>query len=75
MPLRKINFSKDIAAYAAGGDNIGIILTPDGKVWTWGNVLGDHPPSDYFGPKGKQLFPKHKIIEKPWQVSNIDSQN
>ena len=72
---RKINFQKDIAAYAAGGDNIGVVLTHDGEVWTWGNVLGDHPPSDYFGSKGKQLFPKHKIIEKPWQVSNIDSQN
>lgn len=72
---RKINFQKDIAAYAASGDNIGIILTPDGEVWTWGNVLGDHPPSDYFGSKGKQFFPKHKIIEKPWQVSNIDSQD
>src|SRR5664280_1044111 len=72
VALRKINFNKDIAAYAAGGDNIGIILTRDGEVWTWGNVLGDHPPSDYFGSKGKQLFPKHKIIEKPWQVSNID---
>ncbi|HEX3856583.1 MAG TPA: hypothetical protein VHY30_04715 [Verrucomicrobiae bacterium] len=71
---QKINFNKDIAAYAAGGDNIGVVLTHDGEVWTWGNVLGDHPPSDYFGKKGKQLFPKHKIIEKPWQVSNIDSQ-
>lgn len=75
IPLRKIDFNKDIAAYAAGGDNIGVILTRDGEVWTWGNVLGDHPPSDYLGPKGKQLFPKHKIIEKPWQVSIIDSQN
>jgi hypothetical protein len=59
--------------HAAGGDNIGIILTRDGEVWTWGNVLGDHPPSDYFGTKGQQLFPNHKIIQKPWQVSNIDS--
>ena len=72
---RKINFQKDIAAYAAGGDNVGIILTHDGEVWTWGNVLGEHPPSDYFGKKGGQLFPKQKIIEKPWQVSNIDSQD
>ena len=72
---QKIDLHKDIAAYAAGGDNIGIVLTHDGEVWTWGNVLGDHPPSDYFGAKGKQFFPKHKIIEKPWQVSNIDSQD
>jgi len=72
IALRKIDFHKDIAVYAAGGDNIGIVLTPDGEVWTWGNVLGDHPPSDYFS-KGKQLIPKHKVIEKPWQVSNIDT--
>ncbi len=74
IPLRKINFNKDIAAYAAGGDNIGIILTPDGEVWTWGNVLGEHPPSDYFGPHPHEVkYPKIKVIEKPWQVSNIDS--
>ena len=73
VALKKINFNKDIAAYAAGGDSIGVVLTRDGEVWTWGTVIGDHSSKDYFGPKGKQLFPKHKIIEKPWQVSNIDS--
>ncbi len=73
---RKINFNKDIATYAAGGDNIGIILTPDGEVWTWGNVLGEHPPSDYFGPIPHEVkFPKIRVVEKPWQVSNIDSQD
>ncbi|HEY1719473.1 MAG TPA: sigma-70 family RNA polymerase sigma factor [Verrucomicrobiae bacterium] len=73
IPLRRINFNKDIAAYAAGGDDIGIILTPDGEVWTWGRVLGEHSQKDFRGPKGKQLFPKYEIIDKPWQVSNIDS--
>ena len=71
--LRKINFNKDIAAYAAGGDNIGIILTSDGEVWTWGRVLGEYSPKDFWDPKNhKQLFPKYKNIDKPWQVSNID---
>jgi alpha-tubulin suppressor-like RCC1 family protein len=72
---RKINFQKDIVAYAAGGDNIGIVLTPDGEVWTWGRVIGEHSPKDFFGPKNQQLFPKYKNIDKPWQVSNIESSN
>jgi RNA polymerase sigma factor (sigma-70 family) len=73
---RKINFNKDVVAYAAGGDNTGIILTPDGEVWTWGNVLGEHPPSDYFGPNPHEVkFPGIRVVDKPWQVSNIDSQN
>jgi RNA polymerase sigma factor (sigma-70 family) len=68
---RKIEFNKEIAAYAAGGDNIGIILTPDGEVWTWGNVIGELSPKDYSDAKGKQLFPKQRIIEQPWQILNI----
>jgi alpha-tubulin suppressor-like RCC1 family protein len=71
--LRKIDWHKNIAAFAAGGDDIGVVLTRDGEVWTWGKVIGEHSPKDYFGPKGKQLFPKFKIIDMPWQLSNIDS--
>jgi RNA polymerase sigma factor (sigma-70 family) len=73
IPLRKINLQKDVAAFTAGGDNIGVVLTRDGEVWTWGRVTGEHSPKDYFGPKGKQLFPKSRIIDKPWQLLNIDS--
>jgi alpha-tubulin suppressor-like RCC1 family protein len=73
VQLRKINLQKDIVAFTAGGDNIGVVLTRDGEVWTWGRVDGEHSPKDYWGPKGKQLFPKFKIIDKPWQLSNIDS--
>jgi alpha-tubulin suppressor-like RCC1 family protein len=73
IPLRKIDWHKDIAAFAAGGDDIGVVLTRDGEVWTWGKVIGEHSPKDYWGPKHEQLFPKFKIIDKPWQLSNIDS--
>ena len=73
IPLRKINLQKDIVAFTAGGDNIGVVLTRDGEVWTWGRVDGEHSPKDYFGPKGKQLFPKFRIIDAPWQLLNIDS--
>ncbi|MEI6196262.1 MAG: sigma-70 family RNA polymerase sigma factor [Verrucomicrobiota bacterium] len=71
---RKIDINKDIAAYAAGGDNIGIVLTPDGEVWTWGRVIGQFSWDDYW-KDGKQAFPKSKTIDKPWQVANIDSQD
>ena len=73
IPLRRINFNKDIAAYAAGGDDIGIILTPDGEVWTWGRVLGEHSQKDFRGPNNTYTPPKYKIMDKPWQLSNIDS--
>jgi alpha-tubulin suppressor-like RCC1 family protein len=72
VALKKIIFNKDIAAYAAGGDNIGIILTPDGEVWTWGSVIGEYSKKDYFGPNNEQFFPKLKIIDKPWQLSNFE---
>jgi alpha-tubulin suppressor-like RCC1 family protein len=73
IPLRKINFNTDIAAYAAGGDTIGIVLTPNGEVWTWGRVLGQHSPKDFWGPNDTRLFPEYENIDKPWQVSNIES--
>ena len=69
---RKIDFNKGIAAYAAGGDNIGVVLTPDGEVWTWGRVIGELLPKDYWS-KGHPAYPEAKIIEKPWQVSNVES--
>ena len=73
---QEISFQKDIAAYAAGGDNMGFILTPDGEVWTWGRVLGEHPPKDFWDQNNsKQLFPKYKNLDKPWQVSNVESQD
>jgi RNA polymerase sigma factor (sigma-70 family) len=72
VKLHPVNLHKDLAAYAAGGDNIGVVLTRDGEVWTWGNVLGELTENDYSGPKGAQYFPKIKVINEPWQVSNVD---
>ena len=36
-PIRfqKIDWPRDIAAYTAGGDDIGVVLTRSGEVWTW----------------------------------------
>jgi hypothetical protein len=70
IKLRKIDLSKDIVSFGAGGDSIGVALTRDGEVWTWGEVTGEHPSTDFFGPSGEQLHPKSKFIDQPWQVSN-----
>ena len=53
VQFRRVDLPKDVAAYAAGAAHgiapgvhapIGVVLTRDGEVWTWGMVLGD-PPS------------------------------
>ena len=64
---RKINLHKDRVAFATGG-NVGLVLTRDGEVWTWGSVLGERPP--YAGPKGQLIFPENRVIAKPWRLSN-----
>jgi hypothetical protein len=52
VQVRPIHFDKDCVAYAAGATHaaapgvhgpIGVILTSDGEVWTWGMILGDPP--------------------------------
>jgi alpha-tubulin suppressor-like RCC1 family protein len=73
IKFQKLDLPQDIVAYAAGGDNIGVVLTRDGEVWTWGNVIGDHAPNAFWGPNNQQLFPKYKVMDKPWQLSIVDS--
>jgi RNA polymerase sigma factor (sigma-70 family) len=73
VKLQKINLHKDIAAFAAGEDNLGAVLTRDGEVWTWGRVIGELSPKDYWGPDGQLVHPKSRAIDQPWQLSNIDS--
>jgi len=64
VKLLKINLHKDIAAFGAASDSIGVVMTRDGEVWTWGKVIGEHTP---------ELFSNARIIDKPWQLSNVDS--
>jgi alpha-tubulin suppressor-like RCC1 family protein len=74
LQFQKIDWQKDVAAYAAGGDDIGVILTPDGEIWTWGRAIGEFSPKDYFGPNGKSTTdPTPTIINTPWQLTNFDS--
>lgn len=50
VQFKRIDFHKSWAAYADGGvhaapagvhGEVGVILTPDGEVWTWGMEMGD----------------------------------
>jgi hypothetical protein len=91
--FRRIEFQRDYVAYAAGATHgaapgihgpVGVVLTRDGEVWTWGMVLGDP-----LSPKGHcQAFiarlaqPLHLKIsspdpppvfrDKPWQLRNSE---
>jgi len=69
IKFKKLDLPNDIVAIAAGGDNIGVVLTRSGEVWTWGNVFGSHPPNAFWGPNHNYTPPKYKVIDKPWQLS------
>jgi len=73
VKLRKLDLPRDIVAITAGGDDIGIVMTRDGAVWTWGTVIGEFSQKDYMGPNGRPALPKSRVIERPWQLSNINS--
>ena len=73
VKLRRLNLPKDIVAFVAGEDSVGVVLTRDGEVWTWGRVIGELSPKDYWGPNRRPIHPESRIIDKPWQLSNIDS--
>jgi alpha-tubulin suppressor-like RCC1 family protein len=40
VPLRRIALRKDIVAFAGGRGRLGVALTREGEVWTWGRALG-----------------------------------
>lgn len=71
--FKKIDFDKDIVAYTAGGDSLGVVLTADGEVWTWGSVLGEHSPKDFEGPHHSMVIPTFTMVDHPWRLSNVDS--
>ncbi|MGI8964515.1 MAG: hypothetical protein ACR2H1_00315, partial [Limisphaerales bacterium] len=83
IKLARIGLPNDMVAFAAGGDSIGVILTSDGKVWTWGKVIGLPPRSDFFvktvemmsqskifQPLARMMYRKDIVLDKPWQLSN-----
>jgi len=40
VPPRRIALPKDIVAFVGGSQRLGVALTRDGEVWTWGRSLG-----------------------------------
>jgi alpha-tubulin suppressor-like RCC1 family protein len=73
VKLQKIDLNKDVVAIGGGGDGFGVVLTRDGEVWTWGRVIGEHSPKDFWASNHKWLIPESETIDKPWEVSNADS--
>ncbi len=72
IKFEKLDFPKGIASYVAGGDDIGIVISTDGEVWTWGRVMGELTQKDFYDAKGHSLYPKSRTISKPWRVSFVE---
>lgn len=70
--VARIDLDKDVVAYSSSGDNTGVVLTRDGEVWTWGNVLGEFSPKDFEGPHHQYRRPKYKVMARPWRRYNED---
>jgi alpha-tubulin suppressor-like RCC1 family protein len=75
VKLRPVKMRKNVAAFgAAGRSTMGVVLTKEGEVWTWGKVLGEYTPaSTNLQALAKKLgwktdrFEKKPVIRKePW---------
>jgi RNA polymerase sigma factor (sigma-70 family) len=70
--LKWIDLQKDIVAFG-GGRGIGAAVTRDGEVWTWGKVIGEYVATVRGSGKNVELVPpKYTVLDKPWQLSNVD---
>jgi alpha-tubulin suppressor-like RCC1 family protein len=93
VQFRRVNLPNDIVAYTAGAahaqapghhEPIGVALTRDGEVWTWGMVLGDAPSIKgtfqdcaiklvaLFGRKVQRDRPPVMRMQ-PWQLRNEEA--
>ena len=90
VQFRRVEFQKDYAAYSAGAVHaaapgvhgpIGVVLTRQGEVWTWGMVLGDPQTlksrseallAGFAGLFSKASLPDVPPVfrERPWQLRN-----
>ena len=81
---RRIALQKDIIAFAGGRHRLGVALTRDGEVWTWGWALGQHTRTTTmerafarilnrvgFRNRWAQAQPDPVIHAEPWQLPNI----
>jgi RNA polymerase sigma factor (sigma-70 family) len=69
VSFRRIDLKREVIAFAGGRQKLGVALTRNGEVWTWGRVFGDHATSDYMGSKGQRQNPKYTTRDTPWPLS------
>jgi len=73
-----------VVAFGAGRGGIGVVLTRDGEVWTWGMVFGERPFQDRlwrfydemaarFRVKAPWRTPTPIARREPWQLRNVDA--
>lgn len=77
VKFQPINLPQNIVAFAAAGDDRGIVLTSEGETWTWGTVYGEYPPPywDQSLAKWKTLLQEPRVVSKPWRLAHIDTPN
>jgi alpha-tubulin suppressor-like RCC1 family protein len=93
--FKRIGLQKDVVAYAGGAAHItapgghlpiGVALTRDGEVWTWGMMLGD-PRSlgnrlayraaklaNGLGYKGEPPYATPVIHQTPWRLPHVEAE-
>lgn len=71
--LKKISLQKDIVAIGGGAGGVGVALTRNGEVWTWGKVIGEQVATIRGSGKNVEVVePKRAVLDKPWQLSNLE---
>jgi len=93
VQFRRIELQKDVVAYAGGAAHaaapgihapIGVVLTRDGEVWTWGLMLGDprglrgrlelnaFKLASRFGYKGRPPDAGPVVRQRPWLLPHVE---
>ena len=71
VPPRRIALQKEVVAFAGGRHRLGVALTPDGDVWTWGWALGERSPGTTFMQGFSRLLTRTGI-PNPWRAARPD---
>jgi alpha-tubulin suppressor-like RCC1 family protein len=71
--LRRIQAPKEIVAFEGGRHRLGVVLTSEGEVWTWGEALGRHTLiSRLLKRVGIPVEPRPVILKKPSLLEKAD---
>ena len=91
--FRRVDLQKDVVAYTAGVAHatapgvhlpIGVALTRDGEVWTWGLMLGDPRGlgnrlayravqlANRLGYKGWPPYAAPVVRQTPWRLPHVE---